>query len=456
MARTPNQNSTANPTICIIGGGAAGLSAAYFLKSRGYTQVVVLEKEDRVGGKCLSLTVNGKSFDLGANYITSSYENVMHLARKFGASMYTEGKLNAYNHEKKEFTSLFKAVVANVSMFTLGWLSIKYLFKRWMLNGIISVQKPGFKDIARHPELCQPFGQWLSANGLEPLEPLFSIPLSLMGYGQLKEIPAAYALRYMTCSTFLDLSIAAVNPHIRGYPKRFTEGYQRLWERISWEIEVRPGAEVTRVTRDNRITVEYTLLEEELEKLSKSRRTLECDYLIIATPLHYQAIAGFLKDMTAEEEALLRKVSFDPFIVTTYMIPGSQKFFAATFMVPEPSLYQPFVITRQFDDNDLVSVYTRTRYGDPISKDQILANNREFFRSACGIELGEYYTYSEFPYFPHVDSAMMRDGFYDHFEALQGKRKTFYVGGLMNFELVETIVNYSKSLIESNFPKRRP
>lgn len=444
-----------DPSICIIGGGAAGLSAAYFLKKRGYHHVVVLEKEDRVGGKCLSLTVNGKSFDLGANYITSSYTNVMHLAREFGARMYTEGKLNAYNHERKEFTSLFKAVVSNISIFKLGWLGIKYLYMRWRLNDIISVRHPGFKGVSKYQELCQPFGRWLSSNGLDPLEPLFRIPISLMGYGQLREIPAVYALRYMTCSTFLDLALAAVNPNIRGYPKRFTEGYQRLWERISWEIEVRPGAEVTRVTRKDRITVEYTLVEEHLENLSRSVKSLDCDYLIIATPLHYQAIAGFLKEMTREEEALLRKVSFDPFIVTTYVIPGSERFFAATFMVPEPSLYQPFVITRQFEDNDLVSVYTRTKYGDAVDKETILSNNKEFFRAACGIELGEYYTYSEFPYFPHVDSKVMSEGFYDQFEALQGKSKTFYVGGLMNFELVETIVNYSRSLIESNFPNRK-
>ncbi|MBL7849483.1 MAG: FAD-dependent oxidoreductase [Cyclobacteriaceae bacterium] len=446
---------TEDSSICIVGGGAAGLSAAYFLKERGYRNVVVLEKEDRVGGKCLSLTVNGKSFDLGANYITSSYENVMHLARKFGAAMYTEGKLNAYNHERREFTTLFKAVVGKTSLLTLGWLGIKYLYLRWRLNDIISVRHPGFKGISKHQELCQPFGQWLTANGLEPLEPLFRIPISLMGYGQLKEIPAVYALRYMTCSTFLDLAMAAVNPNIRGYPKRFTEGYQRLWDRVSWEIEVRPGAEVTRVNRKDRITVEYTLVEEHLENLSKSVRTLECDYLIIATPLHYQAIARFLKDMTPDEEALLRKVSFDPFMVTTYMIPGSERFFAATFMVPEPALYQPFVVTRQFEDNDLVSVYTRTKYGEAVDKQGILANNKQFFREACGIELGEYYTYSEFPYFPHVDSNTMKEGFYDQFEGLQGTNRTFYAGGLMNFELVETIVNYSKSLIESNFPKLR-
>lgn len=63
----------------------------------------------------------------------------------------------------------------------------------------------------------------------------------------------------------------------------------------------------------------------------------------------------------------------------------------------------------------------------------------------------DYYTYDKWPYFPHVTSEVMQAGFYDRLEALQGQRKTFYVGGLLNFELVETIVEYSKSLVEKNF-----
>ena len=45
----------------------------------------------------------------------------------------------------------------------------------------------------------------------------------------------------------------------------------------------------------------------------------------------------------------------------------------------------------------------------------------------------------------------MQGKLYDRLEALQGHRKTFYVGGLLNFELVETIVEYSKALVEQKF-----
>lgn len=446
--------STKNqPRICIIGGGAGGLSVGYFLKQQGYRNVILLEREDRVGGKCLSITVAGRSFDLGANYITSAYREVKRLARIFGASMYTEGKLNAYDWKEDKFESLFKAVTSQSSFLKLGVSVIRYMFKRWRLSGLISPRNPGYANVSMHPEICQPFDQWLRENNLTELEVLFKIPITLMGYGKLSEIPAAYALTYMSNATFLNLVLAAVSPSLLGYPKRFTEGYQRLWERISWELDVKVGAEVKEVSRKDKIAITYTVREESVGGLMHSHRQLECDQLIIATPLHYDCVSAFLTDMNNEERELLRKVRYDPFIVTTYTTQGLEKYSAATFILPQPDYYEPTVITRQFSENDLISIYTRTPFGETVDKGKILHNNKEFIRKACGVELPDYFTYSAFPYFPHVTSAEMAGNFYGRLEALQGKNRTFFVGGLMNFELVETIVSYSRSLVNNHFPK---
>ncbi|MEM6964506.1 MAG: FAD-dependent oxidoreductase [Bacteroidota bacterium] len=440
------------PRIGIIGGGAAGLSAGYFLKQQGYKNVTILEKENRVGGKCLSITVGGKSFDLGANYITSSYKEVQKLARIFGANMYTEGNLRAYNNPAEKFSSLFKAVTKDTSIFKLGWESLRYLFKRWQLNRYISPKRPGYKGIAKHPALTQSFEQWLLENNFPNLATLFEVPIALMGYGKLKEIPAAYALTYMTTNTFLDLSLAAVNPHIRGYPKRFTEGYERLWDRVSWELDVIVGAKVTKVTRGEEIKVEYNKLEEHLGHVVPAKQELTFDYLFVGVPLYEAALDQFL-DQSEEERNLFKQVVYDPFIVTTYDVPGLEDFTAATFMIPEPEVGQPFVVTRQFENNNLVSIYTRTVYGQKIDKATILANNAAFVKKSCNVDLGAYYSYSEFPYFPHVPQEAFANGFYDQLANLQGKKNTFFVGGLMNFELVETITNYSKHLVKNHFAK---
>ena len=448
------KNYNKQPHVCIIGGGAAGLSAGYFLTQQGYKNITILEKENQIGGKCMSITVGGKSFDLGANYVTSNYKQVKRLALKFKADLYTEGKLKAFDTQKNEFSSLFKTVLKQSSFFKLSIQSIRFLYKRWRLNSILSPNNPGFKGIASHPSLCLTFEDWLQENNLSDLAVLFQVPISLMGYGQLSRISAAYALKYMCNSTFLDLLLSALNPNILGYPKRFTEGYQRLWERVSWTIDtIEIGATVTSITRGNSIKVSYSGQYNPEHLQQAAEKTLTCDYLIVAVPLYLQPLQAFMTDMTEQEKTLFSQVVFDPFIVTTYNMPHLESFTAATFLIPEPEKGQPFVVTRQFEDNDLVSIYTRGEVGKTVDKDKILANNAAFVKKATGLELCDYYTYNEFPYFPHVTHDKMANGFYDQLEAIQGQQNTFYVGGLMNFELVEMIVNYSKHLIETNFPK---
>ncbi|GFY98926.1 hypothetical protein Acr_13g0003270 [Actinidia rufa] len=57
-----------------------------------------------------------------------------------------------------------------------------------------------------------------------------------------------------------------------------------------------------------------------------------------------------------------------------------------------------------------------------------------------------------FTYFPHVRSQDMKEGFYDKLETqLQGQQNTYYVGGLMAFELTERNSSYAMALVCKHF-----
>ena len=47
-----------NTKICIVGGGPAGLSAGMYLEQKGYENYTILERLDRVGGKCRHTTAD--------------------------------------------------------------------------------------------------------------------------------------------------------------------------------------------------------------------------------------------------------------------------------------------------------------------------------------------------------------------------------------------------------------
>lgn len=72
-----------NERICILGGGISGLTAAFYLMKKGYKNVTVLEKEERVGGKCYSFLYKGKMYELGAMMGVPSYYNINSLMKEF-------------------------------------------------------------------------------------------------------------------------------------------------------------------------------------------------------------------------------------------------------------------------------------------------------------------------------------------------------------------------------------
>lgn len=66
-----------NQRVFIIGGGPAGLTAAYELARRGWTNVVVLEREAQLGGISRTLEYKGNHIDIGGHRFFSKSDTVM-------------------------------------------------------------------------------------------------------------------------------------------------------------------------------------------------------------------------------------------------------------------------------------------------------------------------------------------------------------------------------------------
>lgn len=57
-----------NKQIVVIGSGPSGVAAATRLLSNGFTNVIILEAEDRIGGRINTIDFGANVLDLGAQW----------------------------------------------------------------------------------------------------------------------------------------------------------------------------------------------------------------------------------------------------------------------------------------------------------------------------------------------------------------------------------------------------
>ena len=73
-----------NEKICIVGSGPSGMSAAWYLQKKGYTDITILERLDRVGGKCNTPKFDGKYYEMGAVIALPTYYKSLALMDEAG------------------------------------------------------------------------------------------------------------------------------------------------------------------------------------------------------------------------------------------------------------------------------------------------------------------------------------------------------------------------------------
>ena len=75
--------------IALIGAGAAGLTAAETLKGKGYQHVTIFEKESFAGGKCRTISYEGRTYELGAGIIAGNNDTILQLVKKTGVALFS-------------------------------------------------------------------------------------------------------------------------------------------------------------------------------------------------------------------------------------------------------------------------------------------------------------------------------------------------------------------------------
>ncbi|MBQ4902038.1 FAD-dependent oxidoreductase [Paenibacillus sp. Marseille-P2973] len=410
--------------IGIVGAGISGVTLAHELAKKGYSHVTIMEKEDRVGGKCHSIEYKGKTYEMGALIGLPSYKMTMELMKEFGLK--ESGPLLERGFFNREGHKISQIPKEQMSDFAKEFKRLPALFGRYE-----SLKAPGLEHIPS--DLCKPFACWCDENGLFVLKQVFMHYFSAFGYGSIDEVPAAYVMKLLNFDNLM--SFIEITPMIT-WPQGVTDLVKCMGDRAS---DLRLTCEVNRIAREAPGKV----------RVETNQGNLYFDKVI------YTASLRDLPDKTdleEEDRKLLKKIFHERFRVYAYRVDNIPKLsgYIPGNMGPDNRgrMMAWYYRWADLEESDLLTIYVAEN--EEMSESEMRESIEATLASLGGKNI-RLYMMKCWNHFPHVDTAALQRGFYTQLERAQGKYGIYFAGEIMNFPTLENCIIYAKALVERYF-----
>ncbi|KAI7725940.1 hypothetical protein M8C21_013228 [Ambrosia artemisiifolia] len=433
--------------IAILGGGPSGLSAAYALAKLGYNNVTLVEKYHTVSGMCESAEIEGKVYDLGGQVLAAnSAPNIFHLAKELGSELeeMDSHKLALIDSSTGKYEDI-RVADDYLAVVTLT-LELQDKAKNSGRNGVHAISEFA----------SEPVPEFLETKGLKTVPKSVAYGYTASGYGFVEDMPYAYIHEFTRTS-------------MAGKIRRFKGGYMGFWQKLSKSlpVNIQCNTEVLAIKRNSSsvsLNIKNSIGEVE---------TVEFDKVIISgafpftngkiyrSPTYVSPETdNGLMDLSDLEKEMFSKVKTIDYYTTVMKIKGLDHlpvgfYYFAEFMDDPATIGNPVAIQRFYADTD---IYLFWSYGNAVDiKGPRVTELAIEVVNSMGGQVESVILQRRFKYFPHVSSQDMMEGFYDKMEnELQGQQNTYYVGGLVAFELTERNSSYAMNLIRKHFANDDP
>ena len=410
--------------IAVVGGGLSGLVIAEGLQKRGYKNITVFEKDERIGGKLYTIWHKGKSHELGAIFGLPSQPYLKALMKRLNIK--ADGpKLSRtnYNTNGQKTIPIPKEKLEDFVDELDRLPDVLEMYK--------SLKKSNIENV--EPVLMLPFSKWCDIHEFRILKTIYTQYFTIFGLGNIDEVPALYVLRilnYDHLMSFMELPEFAT----------WKNGVSSLTERLRKEIkDIRLGQKVIDISLSQRETL---LVQTQFE-------ILEFNRVIIAAPLDQFSNLHFWDQDMKRHLSSIRYQSFNVYAFIADKIP---KGCGCVLENLSPNRQGHITIwNSRWDEEDNEGMVMLYAYNpNDSSKISALDIIKEDLLK-LGIQNPRLYQAKNWQHCPYVDTYALENGFYDKMESMQGKHNVFLAGEIMSTLSMENCIRYSIDLLNRFF-----
>lgn len=472
--------------IAIVGAGPAGVSMAKLLGDRGFEDVTIFEKEDRVGGKSKNIELeSGELLDVGTVWTANKYECVELWADQVGMA---EAPVNP-DGETLRLISSTQSVLANMTPPNFAtfpvWLA-DYAFRNYGIDPAAYAEQL-FVDAQNYianwtqsmgsfeymfpneatvdfAAINQSFLSWLEERELFALIPRLIVSTSAQGYGSLESIPAFYGLTFNHPNFFGG----------SGTQAGIIGDWQTMWERIlnTTDATVHLETNISRIRRyRNFVEIDYRNKED-----SKMQRET-FDFVIMAAPM--PGALDLLWKPTPEELSLFSKYNYknirydvgnlnntgvvpeDTFNLFSWMERADQQtdFHVTTRSDGQAGTLERYSLVRDGIDgavtlarfgriknvSDSAAIFSISPFDSSVEEvRELLQEDLDSY----GMEMEFTHTEIWNDYFPWKNlTQVVEDRVPWRIWENQGKERTWFIGSYASFESVADVLDYNLKLV---------
>lgn len=410
--------------IAIIGGGISGLVTGYRLKNKGYENITIFEKTDRLGGKMQTIYYKNKAYEIGTVMGLQSHKLFKKLSEELNVKADGPRVLRGYYDLNGNPTiQIPKAEVALLVEEIKRFPDVLSRYKSLNREYIDKVED----------ELMQTFEQWCNINKFFIIKKIYSHYYTSFGLGDINIVPAFYVhkiISYDNFMSFMDL------PEVMTWKSGVTTLVTALENKLD----------------DIRLTQEVIRIEKCIDgknKIQTINDTFYFDDIIITSPL---SELPKIYDLDSEIKVALSHIEYHQFNVYAFICENAiESYGYVTENLSAERVGHIILWSYRWkteSGKDLIIVYT---YQNPsLSKSESLKVVEDDLNK-LGFRNFRLYQFKNWQQCPFVRTEELKNGFYKKLSKVQGEHNIYLSGEIMSTASVENCIKHANYLVDKYF-----